>query len=155
MTGRKVARAFAAAALALPLALGQPAHAVHLFPLTPVFDPLGHDCAKGLTPAPAGAAATVDVAGFSFVDRSSNSSATFVVAGESVAWTWLLDHCHSITFADGRGTIGAAGFQPAQPELVRLGSGDSFTFTFTSPGTYRYLCVHHAAVGMTGVVVVA
>lgn len=154
MVGRKLVRAMVAAAMALPLALGQPAYAVHLFPLTPVFDPLGHDCAKGLTPAPAGGAATVDVAGFSFLDQSSNSSATFVDAGESVTWTWLMDHCHSVTFADGSGTSGATGFQPAQPQLVRLGAGDSFSVTFASPGTYAYACVHHGSVGMTGVVIV-
>jgi plastocyanin len=133
-----------------------PASAVHLFPLTPNFDPAGHDCAKNLVAAPPGSAATVSVSGFSFSD-SSGDSETSVVAGESITWRWDLDHCHSVTFdASLGGTKGAGGFQPPQPELVRLnGTGqDSFTLRFDKPGTFDYLCVHHASVGMRGRVVV-
>jgi plastocyanin len=134
-----------------------PASAVHLFPLTPSFDPAGHDCAKNLVAAPSGSAATVSVSGFSFSD-SSGDSETSVVAGESITWRWGPDHCHSVTFGESvGGTRGASGFQPPQPELVRLnGPGqDSFTMRFDQPGTFEYLCVHHASVGMRGRVVVA
>ena len=134
-----------------------PASAVHLFPLTPSFDPAGHDCAKNLVAAPPGSAATVSVSGFSFTD-SSGDSQTSVVAGQSITWRWGPDHCHSVTFGGSLGgTSGASGFQPPQPELVRLnGSGrDSFTLRFDQPGTFDYLCVHHASVGMRGRVVVA
>ena len=134
-----------------------PASAVHLFPLTPSFDPAGHDCAKNLVAAPPGSAATVSVSGFSFTD-SSGDSQTSVVAGQSITWRWGPDHCHSVTFGGSLGgTSGASGFQPPQPELVRLnGSGrDSFTLRFDQPGTFDYLCVHHGSVGMRGRVVVA
>lgn len=134
-----------------------PAHAVHLFPLTPTFDPVGHDCAKALTAAPAVPAATVQVVGFSFSDARSRNSTTTITAGQAVTWTWTLDHCHSVTFGDGRGTEGASGFMPAgQPQLVRMGGAgkDSFALTFAAPGTFDYSCVHHASVGMTGTVVV-
>ena len=134
-----------------------PASAVHLFPLTPTFDPAGHDCAKNLVPAPPRSAETVGVSGFSFSD-SSRDSETSIVAGQSITWRWGPDHCHSVTFGGGLGgTRGATGFQPPQPELVRLnGPGnDSFTMRFDQPGTFDYVCVHHASVGMRGRVVVA
>lgn len=136
-----------------------PAEAVHLFPLTPFFDPLGHDCAKNLTPDPGTAAGRVSVIGFNFIDSVTGTSTTAIAAGQSVTWKWLADHCHSVTFVPTagapQGTQGAPGFQPAQPELVRIGSGDTFTATFSRPGTYAYFCVHHQRVGMTGTVVVA
>lgn len=132
------------------------ASAVHLFPATPGFDPLGHDCAQNLLDAPDTSNAEVDVVGFNFVDGSSRTSTSTIEAGQTVTWTWLADHCHSVTFADDRGTQGDEGFMPEQPQLVRVGDGgDSFTLTFDAPGTYEYQCVHHAAVGMTGVVEVA
>ena len=146
-----------AAALAVATsAMPPPAHAIHLFPLTPVFDPLGHDCAKGLTAAPASAAGEVSVVGFNFVDGASGTTTTRINAGQNVAWTWLADHCHSVTFNNGSGTNGAAGFQPAQPQLVRMNGlgNDTFSLSFLTAGTYFYSCVHHASVGMTGVVVV-
>jgi plastocyanin len=156
-SGRRARRALAigvatAAAAVVPAA---PAQAIHLFPLTPGFDPVGHDCAQALEQAPeAQSAATVATVGFNFLDEASRSSTTTIAAGESVTWRWLADHCHSVTFSDGSGTAGAPGFQPAEPELVRFGAGDTYTVTFEDPGTYGYLCVHHAAVGMQGTIVV-
>lgn len=97
--------------------------------------------------------------GFSFVDAAINSSRTTIAAGESVTWEWLADHCHSVTFSDPttEGTAGESGFQPpGQPELVRKNGVDhAFTLTFEEPGTYSYVCVHHASLGMAGEVVVA
>lgn len=143
--------AAALAAVALPAA---PAHAVHLFPLTPAFDPLGHDCAKKLTAPSAVTDAGVFVVGFSFIDARSLTSQTTISRGQTLTWSWLLDHCHSVTFSSGFGTAGTAGFQPAQPELVRNGTGNAFSVKFTEPGVFSYLCVHHAGVGMTGTVTV-
>lgn len=143
-------------ALALGTLTAPPAHAVHLFPLTPVFDPLGHDCAKALTADPGTSAGKVSVVGFNFIDAGTRTSTTNISAGQSVTWTWLADHCHSVTFADGSGTFGAPGFAPPEPQLVRMnGSGKaSFTTSFATPGEYLFFCVHHAKVGMTGRVVV-
>lgn len=146
-----IVAALAMAAMAVSAA---PAQAIHLFPLTPAFDPLGHDCAQALGEAPGTAGGDVAVAGFSFIDSESGLATTTVQAGESVTWSWLADHCHSVTFTDGSGTAGAPGFAPAQPQLVRHGEGESFTREFPEPGIYGYLCVHHASVGMQGTVVV-
>lgn len=139
--------------------LTAPAHAIHLFPLTPVFDPFGHDCAKGLEAAPAEAASEVAVVGFSFVDTGSQSSTSSIQVGESVTWSWLADHCHSVTFTSEGSPDGTLGGPNSvnQPELVRIADdgGASFTATFVEPGTYSYICVHHVGMGMTGTVVVS
>lgn len=159
-----VAAVAATGAMALPAA---PAHAIHLFPITPSFDPTGHDCAKALAAEPTGSDARVLVAGFNFLDQTSldslrPSTITTISAGETVTWEWLLDHCHSVTFSPPfgdppqAGTFGAEGFQPPeQPELVRMnGEDDTFSVTFEEPGSFNYLCVHHASLGMAGTVVV-
>lgn len=145
-----------AAVLGLAAMATPPAQAIHLFPLTPVFDPLGHDCAKALSADPGGSDGRFAVAGFNFINEDDRSSTVTIEAGGAVAWTWAADHCHSVTFAAGGGTVGAPGFQPAQPELVRMNGPGSATFTasFEQPGTYLFSCVHHGSVGMRGQVVV-
>lgn len=154
-SGRRLALVGCLALAWLGIVGARPAHGVHLFPLTPSFDPIGHDCAKNLqAPGAEPTAASVLVGGFSFVDEAAKSSATTIAAGESVTWRWLADHCHSVTFSDGSGTAGAPGFAPSQPELVRIGGGNTYSATFPAPGVYHYICVHHAGVGMSGSVTV-
>jgi len=132
-----------------------PAHAIHLFPTLPDgTDPLGHTCGQTLSTAPAAPDAVVHVNGFFFNDSANLLSTTNITAGQSVTWTWDLWHCHSITFSDGSGTLGGPNALN-QPQLARPnGDANSFTLTFTTPGTYSYYCVHHASVGMVGTVVV-
>lgn len=145
------------AAVALLFAAAPPAEAIHLFPLTPVFDPLGHDCEQNLTPAPANPDATVGVVGFNFVDTESGTSTTTISAGETVNWQWLADHCHSVTFVRNDAPPSTEGSTTFNDEsLVRMdGPGnDSFSATFVDPGTFSYFCEHHASVGMIGKVVV-
>ncbi len=105
-------------ALAIGVAIGtaQPAGAVHLFPLTPTFDPLGHDCAKKLTAIPGGSPGAVQVVGFNFIDGTSRGSTTRVKAGQTVTWTWTVDNCHSVTFAAG-GPAGTAGGRAPRPRF--------------------------------------
>lgn len=134
------------------------AEAIHLFPLTPVFDPLGHDCEQNLTAAPSDPDATVFVAGFNFVDADTGTSTTSVSTGETVNWQWLADHCHSVRFVSSNapvpGTEGGTTFN--NENLVRMNGlgNDSFSVTFNQSGTYSFFCEHHAALGMTGAVVV-
>ena len=146
--------------LALTLAavgLSVPAGAFHLFPLVPG-DP-GGDCGATLEADPSRAATHVAVAGFRFQDDMSGSSTSQVKAGDSVTWRWDLPHCHSVTFQSDQvqGTDGKqpGGFDGAEPMLVKPnGDANTFTVKFDQPGTYDYLCVHHASVGMVGQVVV-
>ncbi|MDQ3198364.1 MAG: plastocyanin/azurin family copper-binding protein [Verrucomicrobiota bacterium] len=67
--------------------------------------------------------------------------------GDTVMWVWKSTH-HSVT----SGT-------PGQPTgLFDSGiqnNGATFSFTFTSPGTYAYYCTPHGLDGMRGSVIVA
>lgn len=95
---------------------------------------------------------------------------THIKAGESITWTWNSAHCHSVTSTaqDAGAPVFDSGFlYPTQPpESPHLAPGLfeyplldetptlSYTHTFTTPGTYDYFCVHHASIGMNGVVIV-
>lgn len=68
-----------------------------------------------------------------------------VPAGTTVVWTNTASGSHTVTADDGSFSSGS------------LRPGDSFRFTFTAPGTYRYYCGFHGGengAGMSGVVTV-
>ena len=153
-----------AATIALGFAPMTQAVAIHLFPTFPG-DP-GGDCAAKMRPAPSTPSAghvTSEV--FFFVDDASGSSTTTVKRGESVTWEFLR-FCHSVTsvsvpkgakpFSTSGGKGSAKGFAEGQDQLVKPdGDKNTYTVKFKVPGTYRYDCIHHASVGMTGTVVVS
>ena len=149
---------FVVAAIAVLLGGAVPAQAIHLFPLFPG-DPTG-DCGAKLQTAPKRpSAATVNTDAFFFYDSDNFSSTTTIKRGQSVTWVWNLDHCHSVTTTSvpkGAKPFTTRGGPPAtQVELVKpVDERNAFTVKLTVPGTYHYQCVHHAAVGMTGTVVV-
>jgi len=95
------------------------------------------------TPAPWGASAnaagvrgvSVNIANFAF-----NPGVTTVPAGTTVTWTNNDDDAHSVV-ADNKS------FR-SNP----LDSGDSYSFTFTTPGAYAYHCGLHPQ--MVGKVIV-
>jgi plastocyanin len=151
-----------AATIALGFAPVTQAAAIHLFPIVPG-DP-GGDCAAKMRPDPGKAAAHVTSEGFFFIDEASNSSTTTIKRGQSVTWEFLR-FCHSVTsvsvpkgakkFSTNGGKGSAKGFAEGQDQLVKPdGTNSTYTVTFKVPGTYRYDCIHHASVGMTGTVVV-
>ena len=86
-------------------------------------------------PRAAPKAATVVIAKFAF-----SPGEISVPAGASVTWTNKDDDAHSIV-TDGKA------FRSAP-----LDTGDSYTFTFATPGTYAYRCGLHPQ--MVGKVVV-
>lgn len=68
-----------------------------------------------------------------------------IPAGSTVAWTNYDPFEHTVTADDGSFDSGY------------LGQGQTFSLTFTQPGTYPYFCIPHGGpggVGMAGVVVV-
>ena len=83
----------------------------------------------------AGAGNAVEIAGFAF-----SPSTLTITAGESVTWTNSDQVVHTATSTSGAFDSGD------------LDPGESFTFTFTTPGTYDYLCTPHPS--MTGRIVV-
>ena len=79
-----------------------------------------------------------------------------IKAGQTVEWRNNSLFTHSVTAdpkdADDPGDVSLpAG---AQPFSATVESGQTFTHTFTVPGTYRYICMPHEDLGMVGEVVV-
>lgn len=114
--------------------------------------------------APSGpVAATVVLGHNSYHDSSSALPVTRIRVGESVRWTWNSAHCHSVS---GSG-IQSGFYYPTQaPSSPRVVAGFfdypvletsptlAFTHTFNAPGRFTYACIHHAPIGMQGVVIV-
>ena len=81
-----------------------------------------------------------------------------VQVGETVRWKNSADVMHTVTadpeeaFKDKSVQLpeGAAPFNSGN-----LSPSDTFERTFEVPGTYRYFCIPHEAVGMYGTVIVA
>lgn len=104
-----------------------------------------------------------------FHDTSNGTPVTTVEQGESVRWVWSSSHCHSVTAvpADEEGDpVFDSGFHypteaPDSPQAIE-GFFEypvpdptpdlTYSRTFTEPGTYQYVCVHHGAIGMVGAV---
>ena len=85
---------------------------------------------------PAAAAAAVGIDNFTF-----NPATLTVKAGTTVTWTNKDDIPH-----------GLAATNNAFKRSPALDTDDSFSFTFTTPGTYQYFCYIHPH--MTGTIVV-
>ena len=79
-----------------------------------------------IAPAQAQAPVTVSIKNFDF-----SPMAVTVPAGSSVTWKNLDGEPHTVTSTDGVFRSGA------------LDQDDSFTFKFTKPGVYHYLCSIH------------
>ena len=88
------------------------------------------------SPAAAGAAGEVTIADFAF-----QAAEISVTVGTTVNWTNADSAGHSVVAT-------ARSFKSE-----RLGTGESFTFTFDAPGTFTYNCGIHPS--MAGTVVVA
>jgi len=87
------------------------------------------------TPARAGGAHAIEIADFAF------APATLTIAvGDSVTWTNADAVVHTATSTSGAFDSGD------------LATGESYTLTFSAPGTYAYLCTPHPT--MTGRIVV-
>jgi plastocyanin len=85
---------------------------------------------------PAAATAAVGIDNFTF-----NPATLTVKAGTKVTWTNRDDIPHGIASANN-----------AFARSQALDTDDSYTFTFTTPGTYQYFCYIHPH--MTGSIVV-
>ncbi len=93
------------------------------------------------TPSTASAATvTVNMVGTSF-----NPSTVTIDPGDTVVWNNTSDLPHTVTASDNSWDSG------------NLNTGQSYSRTFTTPGTYTYYCRYHgtaAGAGMAGTVVV-
>ena len=95
-------------------------------------------------------AATVEMSGLSF-----GPSTVRVKTGDTVEWRNKSSFTHSVNADPARfpGDVvipaGAAPFDSG-----RIASGAVYRHRFTTPGTYKYVCLPHVDVGMTASVIV-
>jgi plastocyanin len=80
-----------------------------------------------------------------------------VQIGDTVRWENQSTVVHTVTADPDRAADAANvelpdGAAPFDSGFVD--PGDSFTHTFDTPGTYRYVCIPHEGVGMIGTIVV-
>ena len=80
-----------------------------------------------------------------------------VKVGDTVKWRNIQTYPHTVTADPNRAARKANielpdGVQPF--DSGRMEAGATFRYTFTSPGTYRYVCLPHESAGMLGTVVV-
>ncbi|MCC7369101.1 MAG: DUF1929 domain-containing protein [Chloroflexi bacterium] len=104
-------------------------------PTTPTVTPTASATATVPT-GPTGSTVGVTIASFAFQPRTQN-----VFVGDTVVWTNQHDRTHSATSSGG---FWDSGF---------LTPDSSFSQTFTTPGTYTYVCKIHQS--MTGAIVVS
>jgi LPXTG-motif cell wall-anchored protein len=101
-----------------------------------------------------GAAGPALAASVSVVDNSFGPKVVTIKIGESVTWSDSGANPHTVT-ADG-GAFDSSPSCPTTPASC-MHSGDSYSHTFSSIGTFPYHCKIHGAsggIGMAGVVVV-
>jgi plastocyanin len=80
-----------------------------------------------------------------------------IKAGETVEWLNNGGVVHSVTAVPGDASNAKDVALPGGAATFDSGfmpPGSKFDYTFTVPGTYRYFCVPHEALGMVGTVVV-
>ena len=76
-----------------------------------------------------------------YMEGTSFSPSTLTIsAGTTVTWTNKSSFIHTVSSYTGLFDSGD------------MGKNDTFSYTFASPGTYEYHCIHHT--GMTGSIIV-
>lgn len=80
-------------------------------------------------------------------------STVTIKAGEEVKWVNNKLSPHNIVFAAADGVDADAAAKLSHKGLA-FAAGESFTSTFTEPGTYTYYCEPHRGAGMVGKIVV-
>jgi plastocyanin len=80
-----------------------------------------------------------------------------IKAGESVTWKNSANDVHTVTADPSRAKMKENVSVPAGAKPFHSGDiapGKTYRYTFTTPGTYRYVCLTHEDKGMTGTVTV-
>lgn len=80
-----------------------------------------------------------------------------VKVGESVTWKNSANDVHTVTADPSRAKMKENVSMPTGAKPFHSGDiapGKTYRQTFTTAGTYRYVCTHHEDKGMTGTVIV-
>jgi len=80
-----------------------------------------------------------------------------ISVGDTVRWEGVGSYAHTVTADPAKAAESASVRLPAgaQPfDSGRIQPGETFAYTFRTPGRYRYFCIPHEAAGMVGEVVV-
>jgi plastocyanin len=109
-------------------------------------------CAGGPSGGPAGASVIKMTSALKY-----DPAEIVITAGETVHWKNVSIMTHTVTadpaIAKRPGDVSLPpGAEPFNSG--RIGPGGSFDHTFSVPGTYKYFCIPHEAMGMVGTVVV-
>ena len=84
-------------------------------------------------------------------------AAVTISAGQAVRWRNTSALIHTVTADPSRAMQAANVRLPAGANAFDSGDmapGESFTWTFTEPGEYRYICIPHEGAAMTGTIMV-
>ena len=84
-------------------------------------------------------------------------AAVTISAGQAVRWRNTSALIHTVTADPSRAMQAANVRLPAGAAAFDSGDmapGESFTWTFTEPGEYRYICIPHEGAAMTGTIMV-
>ncbi|QUS62125.1 plastocyanin [Synechocystis sp. PCC 7338] len=106
-----------------------------------------------LSVSPAAAASATVKMGSDSGALAFEPSTVTIKAGDEVKWVNNKLSPHNVVFAAGDGVDDAAAAKLSHKGLA-FAAGESFTSTFTEPGTYTYYCEPHRGAGMVGKVVV-
>ena len=94
-----------------------------------------------------GGTATVTIANFAFTPQKIT-----VKAGTTVTWTNNDTAPHTVTSAN---SLDVSATTTSMFDSGQFGQGQTFSFTFTKPGTYFYVCtIHRTQPAMHGEVIV-
>jgi plastocyanin len=131
----------------LPLIVLNPPNPEPKEPIKPVTNPPNSEPKEPIKPATNPPPPAVPAVNVAIGDNMFNPSQLEVKVGTTVRWTNNGTNKHNIT---------SANLTTASPQDTfksqDLGNGESFSFTFTKPGTYVYRCTIHP--NMTGTIVV-
>lgn len=80
-----------------------------------------------------------------------------VPSGATVTWTTMGADPHTVTDDPSKAVNAADSSLPAGAQAWDSGSvtsGESYSHTFTTPGTYKYFCIPHESLGMVATITV-
>lgn len=89
--------------------------------------------------------------------ESFNPTIVYIRVGQTVKWRNTAIITHTVTDdpklaanpGDAALPAGAAAFNSGD-----IAAGDVYSYTFQTPGTYKYFCTHHEGMGMVGTIIV-